>query len=112
MQLDNELILVVGEVATFKIRAEIVNPPETAALAATEKSGSLGEGAPAALAVSLDVGDEPVILFLSPGTLVSVSFLTTGRPTHQWRQQSCRSASCDGDDDNKRAGLWLPLLED
>ncbi|KAL6961992.1 hypothetical protein U1Q18_036949, partial [Sarracenia purpurea var. burkii] len=40
-------------------------------------TGGFGERPPAALAVRTDVVDEALVLFLSPGSFVRVSFLAT-----------------------------------
>nr|GMC87507.1 hypothetical protein BHM03_00060017 [Ipomoea batatas] len=82
VKFDNKLIFFLGEVSAFEIRAQVVDPPETAALAAAEESGGLGEGAPATFAVGSDVSDKPFVFFFSPSALVGVSFLTARRPSH------------------------------
>lgn len=76
VELDDELVLVVGEVAALEVGAEVVDPAEAAALAAAEESGGFGERAPAALAVGSDVSDEPVVFLFRPRPFVRVSFLT------------------------------------
>ena len=82
MEFDDEIIFVFGEVAALEVGAEVVDPAEAAALAAAEEAGGFGEGAPAALAVGPDVGDEAVVFLLCPCAFVSVSFLTAGRSSH------------------------------
>lgn len=82
VQFDDEFIFFVGEVAALEIGAEVIDPAESAALAAAEESGCLGKGAPAALAVGADVGGEAVVFFLGPRAFVCVSFFTAGRPSH------------------------------
>lgn len=82
MEFDDELVFLLGEIAAFEVGAEVVNPAEAATLAASEEAGGLGEGAPAALAVSSDVGNEAVVFFLGPGSLVGVSLLAARRPSH------------------------------
>ncbi|MFS7978399.1 hypothetical protein Hanom_Chr10g00915051 [Helianthus anomalus] len=51
MEFNYEFIFFFGEVATFEVRAEVIDPPETAALAAAEESGGLRKGPPAAFTV-------------------------------------------------------------
>lgn len=95
MKFDNKLIFFLGEVSAFEIRAQVVDPPETAALAAAEESGGLGEGAPATFAVGSDVSDKPFVFFFSPSALVGVSFLTARRPSHNRPLQTrTRIATC------------------
>lgn len=77
MELDDELVLFLGEVSTLKVRPEIVDPAETAAFATPEKAGSFGERPPAAFAMSFNVSYEPLVLFFRPCSFVCVSFLTT-----------------------------------
>ena len=43
MEFDDELVFFFGKVTSFKVGAEVVDPPETAALAAPEKAGGFGE---------------------------------------------------------------------
>ena len=87
MKFDDEFVFLLGEVAPLEIGAEVVDPAEAAALAAAEEAGSLGEGAPAALAVGADVGHEPIVFFFSPCAFVCVSLLTARRPSHA--HQTC-----------------------
>lgn len=51
MQMDNELFFLRGEGAAFEIRPEIVNPPETATLAAALQAGIPRHLTPTPLAV-------------------------------------------------------------
>jgi hypothetical protein len=83
VELDDEVVLVGGEVAALEVGAEVVDPAEAAALAAAEEAGGLGERAPAALAVGADVGDEALVLLLGPRALVSVLLLAARRPPHR-----------------------------
>ena len=79
---DDEVVLLLGEVAALEVWAEVVDPAEAAALAAAEEAGGFGEGAPAALAVGADVGDEAVVFRFGPRAFVGVGFITAGRPAH------------------------------
>ena len=82
MEFDDELVFFEGEIAALEVRAEIVDPAETTALAATEKAGGFGERAPAAFTVSSNVRNEAMIFFFGPCTFVCVSFLTARGPSH------------------------------
>lgn len=82
MEFDNELVFVFGEVASFEIGSQVIDPAEAAALAAAEEAGGFGQRAPAAFAVGPDVSDETIIFFFSPSPFVCVSFLTARRPPH------------------------------
>ncbi|KAF2577146.1 hypothetical protein F2Q68_00003697 [Brassica cretica] len=61
MKIDDNFIFVASEVSSFEIRPQIVDPPETAALAATEETGGSRERSPAAFAVGFDQGDLPMV---------------------------------------------------
>lgn len=104
MEFDYELILLICEVPSFQIRAEIVYPSQPATLSTPEQpykivenlvhdfmqgkekpgvegsdrlTSSFREGSPASLTMGLDVGDEAFILLLGPSSFVGVGFLTT-----------------------------------
>lgn len=55
MEAEDEIFFIGGDLAALDGRAEVVHPPEAAALATAEESGALWEGSPAALAFFLDV---------------------------------------------------------
>jgi hypothetical protein len=82
VELDDDLVVVVREVAALEVRAEVVHPAKPAALAAAEEAGGLGQRAPAPLAVRLDVGDQALVLFLGPRALVRVRLLAARGPAH------------------------------
>jgi len=82
VEFDDEFILFFREIPTFEVRAEVVDPSETAALAAAEKAGGFGERAPAAFTVSSNVSYEAIVFFFGPCTFVRVCFLTTRGPSH------------------------------
>nr|GMC83463.1 hypothetical protein BHM03_00060017 [Ipomoea batatas] len=95
VKFDNKLIFFLGEVSALEVRAQVVDPPETAALAAAEETGGLGEGAPATFAVGSDVSYKAFVFFFSPSALVGVSFLTARRPSHNRPLQTrTRIATC------------------
>jgi hypothetical protein len=83
VELDDELVLLLREVAALEVGPQVVDPPEAAALAAAHKSGGLGKGAPAPLAVRLDVRHQTVVLLLGPRALVRVRLLAARRPPHR-----------------------------
>jgi hypothetical protein len=82
VELDDELVVILGEVAALQVGAEVVHPPEPATLAAAQEARGLGQRAPASLAVRLDVGDQALVLLLSPRALVRVRLLAARRPPH------------------------------
>jgi hypothetical protein len=92
VELDDELVLLLREVAALEVGPEVVDPPEAAALAAAEQAGGLGQRAPATLAVRLDVRDESVVLFLGPRALVGVRLLAARRPPHGGRRTRTKPA--------------------
>ena len=75
MELDDDVVFLLCEVAALEVRPQVVDPPQPAALAAAQQPRRLGKRPPAALAVGLDVGDEALVLLLGPGALVRVSLL-------------------------------------
>ena len=87
VQLDDEVVLVGGEVAALEVGAEVVDPAEAAALAAAHQSSRLGQRPPAPFAVRADVRHQAVVLLLGPRALVRVRLLAARRPPH-------RPASC------------------
>ena len=82
MELDDEVVFFLGEVAPLEVRAQVVDPPQPAALPAALQPRRIGKRPPAALAVGLDVGDEPLVLLLGPCALVRVRLLAARRPPH------------------------------
>ncbi|KAF1896688.1 hypothetical protein Lal_00034387 [Lupinus albus] len=81
---DDDFIFFFGEVATFEVRTEVINPAETAALAASEKTSSFRERTPTTFTMSTNIRYKSIIFFFSPCTFVCVSFLTTRRPSHNY----------------------------
>lgn len=77
MEVDDEVVFFLGEAASFEVRSEVIDPSETAALAATEKSGGFRKGSPATFAMSVDVSFEPFVFLFGPCSFVRVAFLTT-----------------------------------
>lgn len=82
MKINDESILLFGEVTTLEAGPEIVDPPETTTLTASEETSHLREGAPTTFAVDLDVLDEALIFLLSPRSFVGVSLLAAWRSPH------------------------------
>ena len=82
MELDDEAVLVFGEITALEIWPEVVDPAKAAALAATQQAGGLGEGPPAAFAVVAYVGDEALVFFFGPCAFVGVGLFTARRPSH------------------------------
>jgi hypothetical protein len=82
VQLDDGVLLLLGEVAALDVRAQVVDPPEAAALAAAQQARLLGEGAPVAVAEALDVGDEDPVLLGRPRALVQTHLLAARSPPH------------------------------
>ena len=85
MKADDESLLVDGEVAALDVGAEVVGPPEAAALAAAVQAGGLGQAAPAAdvPAPPLDVLHQRPVLLLSPRPLLHSDVVAAARrPPH------------------------------
>lgn len=87
MEFDDEIIFFEGEVSSLEIRAEIVNPPKTAAFAAAEKTGGSWKRAPTAFAVRFDVRDELIVFFFSPSSFVRVVLLAARRANDNIRKE-------------------------
>ena len=100
---DDEFVFLLGEVAALEVWAEVVDPPEAAALAAAQQARRLGERPPSAFAVGLDVGDEPLVLLLGPGALVRVRLLAARRPPHVSNSEESASSYVF---DRNTAGVW------
>jgi hypothetical protein len=66
VQPDDEVLLVVGEVAALDVGPEVVEPPEPAALAAPPQAGALRHVPPAAFAMGLHVGGQHLVLLGGP----------------------------------------------
>lgn len=77
MQLDDEIIFILSEVASFKIRSEVINPAKTATLTATEESCLLWQGSPTTVSMLKYMSYEFFIFLLGPRSLVRVRFFTT-----------------------------------
>ena len=82
MEVDDEVVFLLREVAALEVGAQVVDPPQPAALPAALQPRRHGKRPPAALAVSPDVGDEPLVLLLGPCALVRVRLLAARRPPH------------------------------
>jgi hypothetical protein len=111
VELDDGLVLLEGEAAALDVRAEVVGPPQPAALPAPRQpchkinyfevkqpaayderdrsgkekrtvTGILGEGAPVALPVLVDVGDEPLVLLRRPRPFLQPGLVTARRAPH------------------------------
>jgi hypothetical protein len=82
VELDDDVVLLVGEVASLEVWPEVVDPPEAAALAAPLQPRRLGQRPPATFAVGLDVGDQTLVFLLGPCALVRVRLLAARRPPH------------------------------
>jgi hypothetical protein len=53
VEVDDEVVFFLGEVAALEVGAQVVDPPQPAALAAAQQPRRLGERPPAAFAVGL-----------------------------------------------------------
>lgn len=66
MEVNDKLLLGSAEEATLEVRAKIVSPPQTAALAATKQPCQFRHCPPAALAVCQDEANELLVLLRCP----------------------------------------------
>jgi hypothetical protein len=108
VELDDCVLLLAGEVAALDVGAQVVDPAEAAALAAAGKARLLGQRAPVAVAVALDVRhQDPVLLGrprapLEPHLLAarSAPHVSISRPRKSWALAllagSCREDRAEG----------------
>jgi hypothetical protein len=82
VELDDGVLLLPGEVAALDVRAQVVDPAEAAALAAAQQACLLGQGAPVAVAVALDVSHQDPVLLRRPGTPLEPHLLAARSATH------------------------------
>jgi hypothetical protein len=88
VEAEDVALLLGGERALAEVRAEVVGPPEPAALAAALQPRSPAHGVPVALAVPPHVVDEHLVLALRPRPLlqpaaVATAFPPTASPRHR-----------------------------
>jgi hypothetical protein len=93
VEINDELLLVVGEEAALEVGAQVVGPAEAAALAAPEQPRELGDEPPAAMAVREEEGDELLVLLRRPRPLLQPHLRAARLPAHvepawdwEWRQ--------------------------
>jgi hypothetical protein len=79
---DDELIFLLGEIATLEVRAEIVDPPETTTLTTAEKTSGFGERSPTSFTVGCNISYESLIFFFAPCSFVCMTFLAARGPSH------------------------------
>ena len=79
VEVDDELLLVVGKPAALDVRAEVVCPAEAAALAAAVEPGELGQAAPAPVPVLIDVVDQQLVLLRRPRAFLHPRVLVAAR---------------------------------
>jgi hypothetical protein len=82
VELDDDLLLFESETASLDVRSEVVGPPETAALPTPLETSILGEGAPVAITVLVNVIDEFMILLGGPRTFLQPILVTTRSSSH------------------------------
>ena len=82
MELDDGVLLFPAEVAALDVRAQVVDPAEAAALAAAEQARLLGQRAPVAVAVALDVRHQGPVLLRRPRTPLQPHLLAARSAPH------------------------------
>jgi hypothetical protein len=89
LEVDDEAVLLLGEPAAADARAEVVGPPQPAALAAPRKPRRDGDGAPVAGTVLLHVRHQHQVLLRRPGTLLhAVDLVAARRTAHRERERA------------------------
>lgn len=66
MEVNDELLLGTAEEATLEVRAEVISPPQTAALATAKQPCRFRHCPPAASAMCEDEADELLVLLRCP----------------------------------------------
>jgi hypothetical protein len=97
VEVDDELLLGVGEEAALEVGAEVVCPPEAAALAAAEQPGELRHGAPAAMAVGQDEAHQLLVLLRRPRPPLHPQLVAARLPPHPLYIHTYCSSSAAGD---------------
>lgn len=82
MQIDDDVFFLSSEVPPLNIWAQVVHPPQSAALSASQQPGPFGEGPPVAVAVEVDEVDEDEVFVGGPRALLQAHFLTARSPPH------------------------------
>jgi hypothetical protein len=83
MEINDELLLGSAEEATLEIRAEVVSPPQPAALAAAQQPCQFRHCSPAASAVCQDEADELLVLLCCPRPPLHPLLVTAWLPPHR-----------------------------
>ena len=81
MKVDDELLFLEGESAALEIRAQVIDPPKPAALAAPLQVGIPGDVAPTPLPVPKHVVHELLVLLRRPQPLPQLVTSTAGAAT-------------------------------
>jgi hypothetical protein len=82
VELYDGVLLLPAEVAALDVGAQVVDPAEAAALAAAEQARLLGQRAPVAVAVALDVRHQNPVLLGRPRTPLQPHLLAARRAPH------------------------------
>jgi len=83
MEINDELLLGSAEEATLEIRAEVVSPPQPAALSAAQQPCQFRHCSPAASAVCQDETEELLVLLCCPRPPLHPLLVTAGLPPHR-----------------------------
>lgn len=84
MEVNNKLFFSLIKEAALQVGAEVISPPEAAALAAAAEASELGDGPPAALAVSEDEIDQFLVFLGCPRPFLHTKLVTTWLPSHHF----------------------------
>lgn len=84
MEVNNKLFFSLIKEAALQVGAEVISPPEAAALAAAAEASELGDGPPAALAVSEDEIDQFLVFLGCPRPFLHTKLVTTWLSSHHF----------------------------
>ncbi|URE05244.1 hypothetical protein MUK42_03038 [Musa troglodytarum] len=82
VEVNDDLLLVLGELPPLDVRTEIVGPAESAAFAAPVQPGILRQVSPAPVAMPLDVLHQLLVLLRRPRPLLHDHLIAARRPPH------------------------------
>jgi hypothetical protein len=82
VQFENKIVFIFRKIPTFQIRPKIIYPSKPATFSTPKQTCGVRERAPAALSMSLNILDKPVILFSGPGSFVSITVCAARPSSH------------------------------
>lgn len=91
MQVNNKLLFILIEKATFQVGAEVIGPAETTTFATTAEASELGEATPATLALSDNKIDQFSVFLGCPRPLFHSKLVAARLPSHHFEKTESHS---------------------